>query len=784
MPKGLFLPIFLLLYAFPFFGMGQHLPAVNKGVLDLREYDFASQGSLPLDGEWNFYWKSLRDSTDADINGVLVKVPGVWNDLEVTDGEAFGYGTYELQIILPEARPGLAIQMPDMYSSYQMYINGVGWSANGKVARSKEEYIPKFTPLTRSLNSSADTLNIRISIANFDHSKGGLGQSIKLGTFELFQDRVLHVSLDIFLTGSLIMGGLFFLGLYLFGNQSQPIFYFSLFCVVWGYRIIASGIYALHSLFDLPWLLTLRLEYISMFLAALLFTRYVYFLYPQDFNAKLEKVFLIAFGSLSLIALFFPPYIFTQTVEVFFVIVIPGFVAMVVTHIRSWVNKRNVSIYSMFSIFVIFFVFMYFFLSYFGYVRGSVYVTFLGSIIFVFLQSLVLSFRYSRELKDAKEIAEQASTAKMEFLSTMSHEIRTPLNAVIGLSNFLIEENPRDDQRDSLDNLRFASENLLSLINDILDYNKIDAGKIDLEEKPFNIRRLIAGTIAAYKHIADEKGVELRHRIDEHVPEVIVSDITRLSQILTNLIGNAIKFTKEGYIEVSVMRVARAKEKVALRFSVEDTGVGIPQDKQKVIFESFTQATSATTREFGGSGLGLAITDKLLGLMGSKLHLKSKVGVGSMFYFTQFFDVSEVAIEHPERATKEKTTSLEGCRVLIVEDTAVNIMVAQKFLEKWGMAVDSVENGFMAVEKVKNNVYDIILMDLQMPVMDGYEATRLIRGAGISTPIIALTAAAVSEVVERIQSVGMNAYVTKPFNPVVLHDKMKALLNHANPEME
>ncbi|MGB3465114.1 MAG: response regulator, partial [Cyclobacteriaceae bacterium] len=389
-------------------------------------------------------------------------------------------------------------------------------------------------------------------------------------------------------------------------------------------------------------------------------------------------------------------------------------------------------------------------------------------------------FRYSRELKDAKEVAEQASNAKTEFLSTMSHEIRTPLNAVIGLSNFLIEENPREDQKDSLNNLRFSSENLLSLINDILDYNKIDAGKIDFEEKPFNVRRLLDRTIAAYSHIAEEKGIELTHTVEQHVPEYIVGDITRISQILTNLIGNAIKFTRKGYVEVSLDFVARTGDKVAIKFSVQDTGVGIPEKKQQLIFESFTQASSATTREFGGSGLGLSITDKLLGLMGSKLYLKSEVGVGSLFYFTRFFEVSDKAYEKPVANEKKRAPGLHGSKVLIVEDTAVNVLVAKKFLQKWGMIVDSAENGQIAVEKVKKQPYDIILMDLQMPVMDGYEATKLIREIYPDIPVIALTAAAVTEVIEKIEEVGMDAYVTKPFNPMVLHDKLKEFLDANN----
>ncbi len=753
-------------------------PIAKNGFLDLSNFDFKSTETVSLSGEWDFYWKSFLDSIGHHPDKVQAPVPGIWNDLPIEGIEPFGYGTYKLTLVLPKNRPPLAFEIPDKYSAYEFYVNGSLFSVNGKVAKTKEGYIPKFIPTTRALNVSKDTLVLEMKIANFDHSKGGFGQTLILGNAVfLFNKRVLHFSLDIFLVGSLTMGGLFFLGLYLFGNQSRPILYFAFFCIAWGYRIVGSGIYALHSLFsNIPWIITLKLEYISMFLAAFFFTRYTYFLHPKEMNVNLERLFMLAFGALIVVTLLFPPYIFTQLVIVFFIIVFPGFVVVMITHTKSILNQRTASIYSIISSLIIFFVFIYFFLSYFGLFGRVIYVTFLGSLAFVFFQSLVLSFRYSRELKDAKEAAEQAATAKTEFLSTMSHEIRTPLNAVIGLSNFLIEENPRNDQKDSLDNLKFASENLLSLINDILDYNKIDAGKIDFEEKPFDIRRLLESTIAAYKYSAEEKGVSLSYKANEHIPEIIVGDITRLSQVLTNLIGNAIKFTKKGFIEVRLNIVARVNEKVAIKFSVQDTGVGIPPEKQKLIFESFTQASSSTTREFGGSGLGLAITDKLLGLMGSKLFLKSKLEEGSTFYFTHFFEVSEVKKSKSKVVKENEEFSLEGCAVLIVEDTQVNVLVARKFLEKWGMVIESAENGAVALEHLKKQKYDIILMDLQMPVMDGYQATEAIRQMGDNTPIIALTAAAVTEIIEKIELVGMNAYVTKPFNPVVLQDKITELL--------
>ena len=391
----------------------------------------------------------------------------------------------------------------------------------------------------------------------------------------------------------------------------------------------------------------------------------------------------------------------------------------------------------------------------------------------------------TRELRIAKEQAEKSMKAKETFLSTMSHEIRTPMNAVIAMTHFLLDEDPRPNQKENLNTLKFSAENLLVLINDILDFSKIDAGKVEFEEVPFNLKLLSHDLLHAFQSTAQEKKLELKSHYDKNLPSHVVGDPVRLNQILTNLISNGIKFTKKGFIDLSIQKISESESHLVIEFSVTDSGIGIPQDKFDLIFESFEQASKDTTRKFGGTGLGLTITKRLLELQGSYIQLESTLGEGSKFFFQLSFKKDT---SNPGKLTdtieKTKENSLKGIKVLIVEDNNVNQLIASKFLEKWGAVVRIAENGIEGVEMVNNNHYDIVLMDLQMPEMDGFEATRNIRNTKGSyyrdLPILALTAAAMVEVREQVMEAGMNDYISKPFNPNELFSKINRHLAKEN----
>ncbi|MEO1438618.1 MAG: ATP-binding protein, partial [Bacteroidota bacterium] len=323
--------------------------------------------------------------------------------------------------------------------------------------------------------------------------------------------------------------------------------------------------------------------------------------------------------------------------------------------------------------------------------------------------------RKNQELKYAKGKAEKASLAKAEFLSTMSHEIRTPMNSVIGMTNLLLEEDPKETQIENLTTLKFSAESLLALINDILDFSKIEAGKIVFEKTVFNPATLVKNILNALRLKAADNGIDLRLNLDEHLPEGIIGDPTRLSQILINLTNNAIKFTPEGHVEVSVRTIEKDSNTARLYFSVKDTGIGISEEKQRTIFDSFTQASEDTTRKFGGTGLGLSITKQLIELQGGRVQVESVVEEGSNFFFTLEFPVGKLKAKTKTSASIKQTNPeiLKGKRVLLVEDNQVNVLVASKFLKKWDIEISVANNGQQAVDAVKEHGYDLILMDLQ-----------------------------------------------------------------------
>ncbi|WP_158993561.1 response regulator [Mucilaginibacter sp. L196] len=388
----------------------------------------------------------------------------------------------------------------------------------------------------------------------------------------------------------------------------------------------------------------------------------------------------------------------------------------------------------------------------------------------------------NEKLGSAIDKAEKSSQAKSEFLSTMSHEIRTPLNAVIGMSNLLLMSNPRHDQRENLEILKFSGSNLLAIVNDVLDFNKIESGKVIFENIGFNLTELMQAICGGQKIKAAEKGLLFNLDIDDSLnTKVLFGDPTRITQIIFNLVSNAIKFTKEGNIGVSCSVIEDRHNTITVNFAVKDTGIGIDQHNIDTIFEPFAQESITTTRQYGGTGLGLAIIKRLLELQGLKMNVNSVVGHGSEFSFNMEFPVSTE--QHVPRVDNklplQANDTLNHIRMLIAEDNVVNVMLMKKLLSKWNITPTIAENGERAVQLVQYGNFDIILMDLQMPIMNGFDAAIEIRKLPdpkkANVPIIALTASALFDIRERVFNSGMNDYVSKPFKPEELLEKIHTL---------
>lgn len=374
------------------------------------------------------------------------------------------------------------------------------------------------------------------------------------------------------------------------------------------------------------------------------------------------------------------------------------------------------------------------------------------------------------KLKLEKEEALKLAENQKFFLASITHEIRTPLSAIIGMTNILLEESPSDKQVEVLKTMKFSADNLVKFLNDILNIAKIESGKIELEEIEINLTELVNNIKQSFMSILKQKQLEFILKIDSRIPNIILGDSLRITQLLTNLISNAIKFTDSGNITVTINLKDSRANFVEVEFSVIDTGIGIPKDKIDSIFDSFTQGEINISRKFGGTGLGLTITKKILSLMESKIQVESEINKGSKFSFSLFLKVPMVQIPQPKpKEQSQEKQSLKGLQLLLVEDNISNQKVASRYLQKWDIDVDIAENGVICLEKIKQKEYDIILMDLQMPEMDGYTASSEIRKLEDTKlkqiPIIALTASALLDTSAKVEQAGMNEYLTKPFVP-------------------
>ncbi|MEO6305247.1 MAG: ATP-binding protein [Bacteroidia bacterium] len=384
----------------------------------------------------------------------------------------------------------------------------------------------------------------------------------------------------------------------------------------------------------------------------------------------------------------------------------------------------------------------------------------------------------TRKAESATKIAVEAVKTKQQFLSNMSHEIRTPMNAIIGFTKIALKTDLSAKQREYLDAIKVSGDTLIVLINDILDLAKVDAGKMTFEEKPFKMANSISAMLHLFETKIQEKNLALIKEYDDKIPKVLVGDSIRLHQIILNLVSNAVKFTNSGQITVSVHLIEEDDKTVKIEFAVKDTGIGIPENKINGVFENFQQANIDTSRLYGGTGLGLAIVKQLVEAQSGTIHVKSKVSEGSTFSFILMFQkTNEEADSHSK--ILELDREVKNLSILVVEDIALNQLLMKTLLDDFGFGCDIAVNGKIAIEKLRSRSYDLILMDLQMPEMNGFETTDYIRNTmNLHIPIIALTADVTTVDIEKCKSVGMNDYIAKPVDEKLLYSKIVGLVKN------
>jgi signal transduction histidine kinase/CheY-like chemotaxis protein len=759
----------------------------EKGIIDLRQTDLSNK-TITLSGEWQFYWQQLLTQPNLTEVPTYVTLPQLWTATQVQGKNlpAQGYATYMLTLLLPSKHDSLAaVLVPDFYTAFNLYANGKLVAKDGQVGTNKNEEVPHWSTQIVPLQTNADTVQLCLQISNFTHAKGGIAKLLQIGNYNtLTLKNKQHLAQDMFLGGCLFMGGLFFLGLFMFSRNDRAILFFALFCIFYSYRIVGAELYALHTIFpSLPFGLTIRLEYISLCGFVICFAHYVEHLFPQESNRRISFLFIGISALYGITALLTPPIFFTSFINYYLVVLLVYIVYGMYVFVRAWQHKQPGAQYGFWSGVVILVLFLITLLNYFAILPQYRITQLIGYVAFFFLQALVLSYRSSFKLILARQQAEEGLVAKSRFLSTMSHEIRTPLNAVLGLTQLLQKDtkNLTTEQQQYLQALDFSGVNLMKIVNNVLDYSKLEAGKATLELNATNIKTLLQNIETSYKKAAADKNITFTTEAANTLPEFIMADATKLSQVLFNLVGNAIKFTNVGHVKLLLQNASDTttpSNHCGIKFIVEDTGIGIKSQQLQAIFEPFAQADSSTNRSYGGTGLGLAICRQILHLQQTELHLNSQTGKGTKFFFTQTFSMPTSAQNVTTDITVKPLLPFKPENVLLVEDNAINVMVAKKMLEKWGLSADVAVDGHEAVSNFDAAKHKLILMDLQMPGMDGYEATRTIRKQYKDVPIIALTAETAEDIKADILTAGMNDLVLKPFKQNDLHAALQKYLTH------
>ena len=797
-------------------------PFAYRGIIDLHNWDFEKDGTVELNGEWEFFWEQFLDTNSVKKRNAVdrshyIWVPGIWNN-QFIDGKKLsghGYGTYRLRVLLKkrtktDVGDTMALLVHDMGTAYSLFINGEKKAQGGYVASSHGRSIPGYWPDVVDFISVENEVNIILHLSNFHHRKGGVWEKVILGNKRSVHNmRGKRLVLDFFLIGSIFMIACYHLVLFTMRKKDMSYLYFGLICIIIPVRILVTGEFYLVRIFpNLQWKFVHMLEYLTVYTSIPLFFMFLRSLFPSEFNVKVLRVYQIIGIIFSCIVIVTQSQIYTHIMPFFhvvsFLICVYGLYALILALTR----KCDGAVPFMIGFAALFLSVSNDFL-YNNRIILTGYAVPYGLFFFILSQAFILSRRFTRTFSDAENMSKELEgkntrllnldKLKDEFLAAVSHELRTPLHGIIGMTQSMIEipdKSMSDESRHNLGLIAVSGKRLANLIDDISDFARLKNRDIILCQNPVDIKMIADIVIVLSRPLAGNKNIDISNDISSLEPPVY-ADENRVHQILHNLVGNAVKFTNEGCVTVSAEVNCDDAGAGWMKISVSDTGIGIPADRQEIIFEGYRQADAAIQRQYGGAGIGLSIVRQLVELHGGALEVRSIVGKGSVFSFTlplyrslahEIRQVRDTPIffmqDHRGHAVPQEikahdyTLSGSGGRLLIVDDDIINLHVIKSFLSSEDYSVVAETDGMDAMELIKQQTFDLILLDIMMPKVSGYEICAELRKrfSLYELPVIFLTARSGIEDLVMAFDLGANDYLTKPIHRDELLARVRTLV--------
>lgn len=812
----LILMLVLLFILFSACSENKMYPEAEQGVIDLTQCNFEKQGSIQLEGQWEFYWKQLLEPTDFSSQHPpaprsYMFIPGFWNKHEI-NGKKLpkkGYATYRLLVRLPKENPHLALKLLDIRSAYKLWINGNFREEVGKVGTDMESTVPYHNNRIIDLSDSAEELEIVLQVASFHHRLSGVADQITLGSKDhLLRKQKIISGLIMFVVGSLFIMGIYHIVLFVLRPMDYSVLYFSFICLIfslWQTAMNPEHRFLAIMFPSLTWERFYQIDYLSFCLVAPAFIMFFHSLFPRESLKYVLRGFQVTALVFALVIIITPGHISIYTVPFYQIVALLAVLYMTYILARAARQKRDGS-YFLLSGYIILSLIVINDILYDNRLVHTGFLTPWAIFVLIISHSFVISSRFSRafiaveklsiELEEKNISLSRLDRLKDDFLAKTSHELRTPLNGIIGIAESLINGIGGKISEATASNLmmiKSSGKRLANLVNDILDFSRLKNRDIQLQLKPTDLYSLVDMVLGISKQLVRDKNLELINDVPKNSPPVYCDD-DRMQQILFNLIGNAIKFTDQG--EVRISAVSRDS---FLEISVSDTGRGIPDDRIEDIFQSFEQVEASDTSAFGGTGLGLSITRRLVELHGGSIHVKSKVGKGSTFYFTiPVSDQKPDPRTYTENDTDTKDDIMEIIsysltetfnsqpvseylyQVLIVDDDPVNIQVVANNLMLEGISFNTTSDGIDALERIESGEKpQIILLDIMMPRITGYEVCRRIRKTWSPSelPVIMLTAKNRVAGLAEAYKAGANDYISKPFSREELISRVKSHLD-------